>query len=336
MKSAATYQKLLKNGIPDFPILEFWSIFEMLHGHKQKILRLDSGLKYSEGDVEYTILEWACLLLKSEEEIENFRAKITVLSGDEVYRSGDIHSILDKISIEGVTLPLSRILPRSCKFIDRLNVILENFKPIGERIHKIIGIQKQAEPEHYYSLLIDELKICNDNRTRIIDNTEQLIFVLLYQRKTGTHDPFCVYTRKGEKYLYNLDSMAYSLVGRDFVNLHNIIDFERYHDLDRYKDLLFAYDYNELTFLNGPLDRSGTLRCEMIPEDISDEYIRSEEGLPEYICQWIATDPSRTTLLIALGILSSESSLIQLRAALLHDLSFNAQDEDSLSSLWLM
>lgn len=237
---------------------------------KLKTLRLDCDRNYTDSDSEYTILEWACLLLKSDEEIENFRTKIIITYGNESYSLREIHPILDQISIEEVTLPLSKILPHYCKSIDHLNVIIENFKQIGGRINTIIGIQAQAEPEHYYSLLIEELDTCSDNKTRIINNTEQLIFVLLYQRITDVHDPFCIYTLEGDEYLYDLGSMSYSFVYKDFIKPYNIIDFKRYHDLEKYRKLLLEYDHNELIFLNGPLDNTNTILCDMILDDMND------------------------------------------------------------------
>lgn len=244
---------------------------------KLKKLTLDVEHTYADGDWEYRTIEWACGLLTSDEERADFRAKIFITAGEEVYRLTDIAALTDKIEIGGTELNLSRIFPETFKNVNHVNTIAEKFSTLGKNLDNIFNIQGQEDFSHYYSVLLEQEleRVTQDQDGRVVSNTEQLVFLLLYHKNESEIDlsDFYVSTMETE-YIWAL-SQAFSIASYDFLAPNRILNLSQYANIEQYKDVLLGFEHDDLKFTYGALDDSGMILCEMLAE-VLDEQRRTE------------------------------------------------------------
>ena len=270
-------------------------------------LPLDISTEYASEDWEYKVLNWACQYLRFEEEISAFREKITISCADKTYSLTDIPPIVDTIEIGDKKLNLSQILPKSFNTVSYINEIASKFSPLGKTINKILGIKEQEDNDHYYTLLWnDELDVVSNNPDeRIVLNTEQLVFILLYHLHEQEIDLSKVNIHtQDEEFVWSFDQ-AFSIVPYSFLEPQRILDSKQYQNLGQYREILLTFEDDNLQFLEGPLDDSNTILCNMIKDDLNDQqrsdlieylYSRSQSKKATYNIEW--SDSTKEELIL--------------------------------------
>lgn len=132
---------------------------------------------YDEESFAYKVLNMACQYLK-ESDFEDFRNKIIIKSNGYDLSRSDIPPCADQIKIGEVELLLSKILPNSYENSNVLSELLEHFVKLGlqkEKLDDLFGIETEPEPEKIFELLSEN--------TKLIDNEQQLAFLLLYDKE---------------------------------------------------------------------------------------------------------------------------------------------------------
>ncbi len=238
---------------------------------KLRCFKLDAHKKYGPDDWEYILLDWACQLSKDKNLIDNFRSKITIKVGEEEYRLTEIPCVEDQITIGDTKLNLSRIFPKSFEKVQYINAISENFSSLGSRVNTVLGMEEQKDLRFYFNhLWEDELDAVDEYPDeRIVMNTEQLVFLLLYHRWGKTLDLSEINILTND-FVWSLDT-SFFLKKYDFLDPERVVDLERYKNIDLYKDILLEDKWGNLRFYEGPLNDEGNVICDAITDGLDDQ-----------------------------------------------------------------
>jgi hypothetical protein len=139
--------------------------------------------KYSKSDIEYRLLSNL-----PEDQIEGFNSKLFLIYEDREFRATEIVNT-DTFKIDGIKLTLSKILTG--------NQLSENARIVTEIINSIsdIGIPK-TKLDNIFNIdklvdndwLKDKLELLLNEEANILENSEQLAFVLLFHKSISPLD----------------------------------------------------------------------------------------------------------------------------------------------------
>lgn len=261
-------------------------------------LELNAGEDYSADTFEHKVISFAIACLSEESrssEQENFRSKLFLNTGGHRYAINEIADNdvvqFDKLRID---LKLSKILPsyqQTSGLVEELISQFVSLKDKSELRKKIFGVGRAKNKSDIY----DELK----THYAVIENAEQLAFLLLYAKQSSSdlEDPltplkgFQVNTKSGAKTLVD---------GPFYLNSYQFICDDRI--LAGYKDLGTLLDLNEekqqfkmkdcVVLCLEPLFIDSTFYCPGIRPDLADSELL-QQFFWEYIYErWSVLQPS--------------------------------------------
>lgn len=236
------------------------------HKFLQKLseFRFNSETEYAKDDYEYKILDLACNVL-NEGDYLSFKNKVVIEAGNRDLKLSEIPPFLDKIKIDECEISLAKILPGNYENSDHLNNLLNQFIGLGlnkERIGNLFGISEEPEPSEIFQMFSEQVKV--------LENGEQLAFVLLYNKFIEEIDlkMFKVFTKVGGEY-----DLTYSF----YINQFNFLVDDASLD-DKYngiKNVLreLPFEISESNqILEWPCFIEQRFVCpDIIPENLTDE-----------------------------------------------------------------
>jgi hypothetical protein len=236
------------------------------HKFLQKLseFRFNSETEYAKDDYEYKILDLACNVL-NEGDYLSFKNKVVIEAGNRDLKLSEIPPFLDKIKIDECEISLAKILPGNYENSDHLNNLLNQFIGLGlnkERIGNLFGISEEPEPSEIFQMFSEQVKV--------LENGEQLAFVLLYNKFIEEIDlkMFKVFTKVGGEY-----DLTYSF----YINQFNFLVDDASLD-DKYngiKNVLreLPFEISESNqILEEPCFIEQRFVCpDIIPENLTDE-----------------------------------------------------------------
>lgn len=133
--------------------------------------------KYEKSDFEYKLL--ANL---PEDQIEGFNSKLVICDGDRDFNATEISNI-NKFKIDGISLSLSKILPdnplnANASIVSSLIQVLNKVGIPKNKLELIFVIEKEPDEDW----LKDKLYTLLGSLNNVLENPEQLAFVLLYHK----------------------------------------------------------------------------------------------------------------------------------------------------------
>lgn len=142
----------------------------------QKLLefRFNSITKYTKDDYEFKILDLACNELK-DSDYRRFKNKVVIETGSQVLKLTEIPPYKENIKIEDYEISLAKILPDNYQNSDHLNNLIQQFIGIGlnkKLIENLFGVSEDPDPSYIFGIF--------SNKYKILENAEQLAFLLLY------------------------------------------------------------------------------------------------------------------------------------------------------------
>lgn len=226
--------------------------------------RFHSDTKYAKNDYEYKILEMACGKLK-ESNYQEFKDKVIIETEEQELTLSEIPPFTDKIIINDYEISLAKILPDNYENSDHLSGLITKFIGLGldkERIGHLFGISDEPELGDIFQMFSEQIDI--------LENTEQLQFVILYNRFIKDIDlkRFKVLTKGGGEY-----DLTYNFYIKQFNFLIDDASLD-----DRYKEVEKIFgklpykisDDNEL--LKTPYFNENNFVCpDLIQENLTDE-----------------------------------------------------------------
>lgn len=223
-------------------------------------IRFVSVQQYKIEDYEFKILELSCDVV-DENNIEIFRKKIIVETDNSELSLSEIPPFIDKIKLDGVELLLSKILPDSYENSNILSVLLEQFVKLGlprNKLNSLFGVEAEPQPERIFELFVEKVEL--------LENEQQLAFVLLYQNVSGVSI---------QKFKVNtLDEKSWELNYTYYVNPYSFIreDYlvkEQYSEIK--KLIKFPFQYGENTILSAPYFSDTEFLCPQIKNKLNEK-----------------------------------------------------------------
>lgn len=206
----------------------------------------------------------ACSELK-ENDYQNFKDKVVIETEIQDLKLSEIPPFTDKIKIDEYEISLAKILPDNYENSDHLSGLITQFIGLGldkERIGHLFGISDEPELGDIFQMFSEQIDI--------LENTEQLQFVILYNRFIKDIDlkRFKVLTKGGGEY-----DLTYNFYIKQFNFLIDDASLD-----DRYKEVEKIFgklpykisDDNEL--LKTPYFNENNFVCpDLIQENLTDE-----------------------------------------------------------------
>lgn len=233
---------------------------------------LEHQKQYSKDDFEYKILEMSCNEnILNENDYQDFREKIVIKTEEKELSLADIPPFVDKINIDSYKVSLSKILPNSyqnTKYLSDLFIIFKDFK---DKLQIIFGIEEQENYQIYYHLLLDEIPKTSNSNTPIIQNTEQLVFLLYYHTEFENInlENFCVDTFDTE-FVWKLETDFY-LNNFSFIEPKHILKTENYKKLDEYVSFLENFEHAKISFYTEPFFENNEFFCPKIKKSLTEK-----------------------------------------------------------------
>lgn len=144
---------------------------------KVKEFKVSVKEKYDKSDFEYKLFANI-----PEDQIEDFNSKLIICDGDREFAATEISNI-DKFKIDGISLTLSKILPDN-PLNENASIVTSVIKALNKagipkhNLESVFDIEKEPD-EDWLKEMIDTLL---DAESHILENPEQLAFVLLYHK----------------------------------------------------------------------------------------------------------------------------------------------------------
>jgi len=240
------------------------------HKAKHKFLqelsefRFNSEIEYAKDDYEYKILNLACNVL-NEGDYLSFKNKVVIEAGNRDLKLSEIPPFLDKIKIDECEISLAKILPGNYENSDHLNNLINQFIGLGlnkERIGNLFGISEEPEPSEIFQMFSEQVKV--------LENGEQLAFVLLYNKFIEEIDlkMFKVFTKVGGEY-----DLTYSFYINQFNFLVDDVSLDdKYNGIKNVlRELPFEISESN-QILEEPCFIEQKFVCpDIIPENLTDE-----------------------------------------------------------------
>lgn len=226
--------------------------------------RFNSEIEYAKDDYEYKILNLACNVL-NESDYLSFKNRVVIEAENRDLKLSGIRPIKDIIKIDEYEISLAKILPGNYENSDHLNNLINQFIGLGlnkERIGNLFGISEELEPSEIFQMFSEQVKV--------LENGEQLAFVLLYNKFIEEIDlkMFKVFTKVGGEY-----DLTYSF----YINQFNFLVDDASLD-DKYngiKNVLreLPFEISESNqILEEPCFIEQRFVCpDIIPENLTDE-----------------------------------------------------------------
>lgn len=233
---------------------------------------LEYQKQYSKDDFEYKILEMSCNEnILNENDYPNFREKIIIKTEEKELFLADIPPFVDKINIDSCKVSLSKILPNSYQNTKYLSDLFTIFKDFKDKLQLIFGIKEQENYQIYYDLLLDEIPKTSNSNTPIIQNTEQLIFLLHYHTEFENInlENFYVDTFDTE-YLWHLNTDFY-LNNFSFIAPENILSDKIFKKLNKYVSFLENFEHAKISFLTTPYFQNDEFYCPKIKKSLTEK-----------------------------------------------------------------
>lgn len=233
----------------------------------------DVSKTYNEESFEYKILNLACdSKIIKEVDYQKFRGKITIQTDEKSLKLDEIPPFADKVKIEGVEISLAKILPKTYQHSEYLGSFLKSFEALGNKLKTVLGIEEQDDYSVYYELLLKELpKVSNNDKCYIINNIEQLVFLVFYVKLDNKVDLNLFHVRTFDKYVYALNKLYYF---KQFSFLHPKTMIRSdifYKEWKEYSDVLTSTTTNNLIFLEEPYFSDTAFFCDGLIEELSEE-----------------------------------------------------------------
>jgi hypothetical protein len=241
--------------------------YKAKHKFLQKLseFRFKSNAKYTQEDFEYKILNMACAELDNDVDINEFRNKVIIETEQKNLTLAEIPPCTDRIKIGIYELNLAKILPKNYDNSKYLNGLINQFIELGlnkERVHSLFGISAKPAPNEIFQMFSDQVKI--------LENSEQLAFVILYNNYIEKIDLslFKVLTKGGGicDISYNFYTTYYSFLVEDA-----ILD-DKYKDIKKILGELPFSITNENQLLKEPYFTEESFICPgLVTENLSQE-----------------------------------------------------------------
>lgn len=140
-------------------------------------IRLVSGEEYNSETFEFKMLNLACSVLNSKEDVVTFKDKVVIETNEQDLTLSEIPPFADKVKIENCELSLAKILPNTYQNSDHLSNLIQHFGNIGidkNRLNALFGINQEPEISDIFKVFSEE--------TTTVENAEQLAFTILYNK----------------------------------------------------------------------------------------------------------------------------------------------------------
>lgn len=228
-------------------------------------IRLVSGEEYNSETFEFKILNLACNVLNSKEDVVTFKDKVVIETNEQDLTLAEIPPFADKVKIENCELSLARILPNTYQNSDHLSSLIQHFGSIGidkNKLNSLFGINQKPEISDIFKLFSEE--------TTTLENAEQLAFLLLYNQfiqavnvasfEVETLDRNCALQ-------YNFYANRFDFIGLDYILSDNYKGIKGI-----FKEFPVEINKSEnLLLLKEPFFTDDEFVCPCILEEMSDK-----------------------------------------------------------------
>ena len=213
---------------------------------KINTITFNGSEKYERNDIQYKILDLACReLQKNPNQQEAFRKKIRIETSDATLELSEIQPSNDDVVFENgkYKLSLAQILPNSFQNSDFLTNIIRHFSELGiqrQQLETLFGISKELDFSHIIKLVLDETK-------GKLQNTQQLLFIVLYHNLIGDKNYNDEGIFKIEDFLGNWQYLYTHYIHNFSFISNTVILHKKYSDLKH----LLSINENNPIFPNG-------------------------------------------------------------------------------------
>jgi hypothetical protein len=230
-------------------------------------IRFVVGKEYDKESFEYKVLALACdSKIIGEADYSKFKEKIIIETEDVSLSLAEIPPFADKVKIEGHELSLAKILPNNYENSNYLSDLIANFVSYGlskERLNNIFGISQEPDLGDIFEIFSEQ--------TEILENAEQLAFLLLYGLYIDEVDfsGFQVLNIEEEEVSLEYDKYIEAF---DFIDTSQVLH-KKYKGITKYFDKFpITIDYaDNLLIIKKPYFDDNEFKCHYLLEELSDE-----------------------------------------------------------------